>query len=119
MWDLVKMVVARQSGAVEQATVVIGAPSRFWRWLPGYSEDHPGFDLLGSNAETPTSTKSDFLAGSAWNQLFEDGMDRDLPERLWTSLLAGSQIESPWAETEIRLLEVKGLGQVGAVRPTG
>jgi hypothetical protein len=46
-------------------------------------------------------------------------MDRDLPERLWTSLLAGSQIESPWAETEIRLLEVKGLGQVGAVRPTG
>ena len=119
MWDLVKMVVARQSGAVEQAAVVIGAPSRFWRWLPGYAEDHPGFDLLGSNADTPTSTKSEFLAGSAWNQIFEDGMDRDLPERMWTSLLAGSQIESPWAETEVRLLEVKGLGQVGPVRPTG
>src|SRR5436309_1753161 len=63
MWDLVKMVVARQGGAVEQAGVVIAAPSRFWRWLPGYAEDHPGFDLLASNADTPTSTKAEFLAG--------------------------------------------------------
>jgi hypothetical protein len=119
MWDLVKMVVARQSGAVEQAAIAVAAPSRFWRWLPGYAEDHPGFDLLGSHAETPTSTKAGFLAGPTWNQLFDDGMDRDLPERLWTSLLAGSQIESPWAETEVRLLEVKGLGQVAPVRATG
>ena len=115
--DLVKMVAARQSGAVEQAAIVVAAPSRFWRWLPGYAEDHPGYDLLGSNAETPTSTKSDFLAGPTWTPLFEEGgMDRALPERLWTCLLAGSEIESPWAETGVRLLEVKGLGQVGPVR---
>ena len=119
MWDLVKMVVARQAGAVEQAAVVIAAPSRFWRWIPGYAEDHPGFDLLASNTSTPTSTKAAFLAGPTWNQLFDEGMDRDLPERLWTSLLVGSQIESPWADTEVRLLEVKGLGQVAPVRATG
>jgi len=119
MWDLVKMVVARQAGAVEQAGVAIAAPSRFWRWLPGYADDHPGYDLLASNAETPTSTKAEFLAGPAWNHVFDGGMDRDLPERLWTSLLAGTQIESPWAETEIRLLEVKGLGQVSTVRSAG
>jgi hypothetical protein len=119
MWDVVKMVVARQAGAVEQAAVVIAAPSRFWRWLPNYAEDHPGLDLLASGADTPTSTKSTFLADPAWNQLFEDGMDRELPERLWTSLLADSEIESPWAETEVRLLEVKGLGQVAPVRPVG
>ena len=119
MADVVKMVVARQAGAVEQAAVAVAAPSRFWRWLPGYTEDHPGFDLLGSDAETPTSTKSDFLAGPTWNQLFDGGMDRDLPERLWTCMLAHSEIESPWVETEVRLLEVKGIGQVVPVRPSG
>jgi len=51
--------------------------------------------------------------------LFDEGMDRELPERLWTSLLAGTQIESPWADTEVRLLEVKGLGQVAPVRSSG
>jgi len=119
MWDLVKMVVARQAGSVEQACVVIAAPSRFWRWLPGYADDHPGFDLLASDADTPTSTKAEFLSGPLWHQIFDDGMDRDLPERLWTSLLAGTEIESPWADTEVRLLEVKGLGQVAAIRSSG
>src|SRR5216117_8302 len=32
MADVVKMVLARTKGAVEQAAVLLGAPSRFWRW---------------------------------------------------------------------------------------
>jgi hypothetical protein len=117
MHDVLKMIVARTRGAVEQAAVLVAAPARFWRWLPGYAEDHPGYDLLGSDSDTPTSTKSEFLAGPAWDQVFESGMDRELPERLWTCLMASAEVRSPWADTELRLLEVKGLGQSTAVRP--
>src|SRR5436309_2661235 len=72
---------------------------------------------LGLAARSAPTAKADFLAGPAWNDLFEQGMERNLPERLWTSLLAGSEIRSPWADTELRLLEVKGLGNPGKVRP--
>jgi hypothetical protein len=116
MADVVKMVVARTSGAVEQAAVLVGAPSRFWRWLPGYAEDRPGYELFGPDADTPASVKADFLAGSSWDGLFQAGMDKELPDRLWTSVLAGADVRSPWAETELRLLEVKGLGNNKAVR---
>jgi hypothetical protein len=116
MADVVKMVVARTNGAVEQAAVLVGAPSRFWRWLPGYAEDRPGYELLGPDADTPASVKADFLAGSSWDGLFQAGMERELPDRLWTSVLAGADVRSPWAETELRLLEVKGLGNTRAVR---
>jgi hypothetical protein len=111
MWDIVKMAVAQTSGAVEQATVLIGAPSRFWRWLPGYAQDRTGYDLLDPSAEAPASTKADFLTGPVWRSMFEAGMPTDLPERLWTSLIDSVEIRSPWGETEVRLLEVKGLGQ--------
>jgi hypothetical protein len=116
MADVVKMVVARTTGVVEQAAVLVGAPSRFWRWLPGYAEDRPGYELLGPDADTPASAKADFLAGSSWDGLFQAGMERELPDRLWTSVLAGADVRSPWAETELRLLEVKGLGNTKAVR---
>jgi hypothetical protein len=116
MADIVKMVVARTKGAVEQAAVLVGAPSRFWRWLPGYAEDRPGYELLGPEPDTPASVKADFLAGSAWDALFQSGMERDLPERLWTSVLAQAEVRSPWVETELRLLEVKGLGNTKPVR---
>ncbi|HYT29336.1 MAG TPA: hypothetical protein VEN82_01020 [Actinomycetota bacterium] len=116
MWDVLKMTVARSKGTVEQAAVVIAAPSRFWRWLPQFADDHPGYDLLGSSSDTPTSSKTEFLAGPTWNFLFEEGMDRELPERLWTCLMASADVRSPWADTEVRLLEVKGLGSGAAVR---
>jgi hypothetical protein len=116
MADVVKMVVARTNGAVEQAAVLVGAPSRFWRWLPGYAEDRPGYELLGPDADTPASVKADFLAASSWDSLFQAGMERELPDRLWTSVLAGADVRSPWAESELRLLEVKGLGNTKAVR---
>jgi hypothetical protein len=111
MWDIVKMAVAQTAGVVEQTCVLVGAPLRFWRWLPGYGQDHAGYDLLDATAETPASTKADFLAGPAWHQMFEAGMPTDLPERLWTSLIDSVQARSPWGETDLRLLEVKGLGQ--------
>jgi hypothetical protein len=60
--------------------------------------------------------KADFLAGPAWDPLFQSGMDTELPERLWTSVLGGAEVRSPWVETELRLLEVKGLGNATAVR---
>ena len=60
--DIVKMAVAKSKDAVEQATVLIAAPSRFWRWLPGYAEDRLGYDLLAPEADTPASAKSDFLS---------------------------------------------------------
>jgi hypothetical protein len=116
MADIVRMVAARTQGAVEQAAVLVGAPSRFWRWLPGYAEDRPGYELLGPDPDTPASVKADFLAGSAWDPLFQSGMDTELPERLWTSVLGGAEVRSPWVETELRLLEVKGLGNATAVR---
>jgi hypothetical protein len=116
MADVVKMIAARTKGAVEQAAVLIGAPSRFWRWLPGYAEDRPGYELLGPDPDTPASVKADFLAGSSWDALFQAGMERELPDRLWTSVLASAEVRSPWVESELRLLEVKGLGNAKAVR---
>ena len=115
MWDITKMVTARARGAVEQATVLIAAPSRFWRWLQGYADDRPGYDLLNSTSEAPASVKSDFLAGPTWRSAFEDP-PTELPERLWTSLLDAVELRSPWGETELRLLEVKGLGQSRPLR---
>ena len=37
-------------------------------------------------------------------------MDGEWPDRLWTQLIGRADIRSPWAEMELRLLEVKGLG---------
>ncbi len=117
MSDLVKMAVARSADTVEQAAVLIGAPTRFWRWLPGYAEDRAGYELLNPEPETPATAKSEFLAGPSWDSLFEDGMDRQIPERLWASLLGSADVRSPWADVELRLLEVKGLGTLRNVRP--
>ncbi len=114
--DVAKMVVAKSHDAVEQATVLVGAPARFWRWLPGFAEDHLGFDLLCADTETPVSAKSEFLAGGTWSGLFEGGLDRELPDRFWTSLLDKVEVRSPWAEMELRLFEVKGLGSSASVR---
>lgn len=111
MWDLVKMAVAQVRGVTEQATILVGAPSRFWRWLPGYAEDRAGYDLLDPSRDAPATMKADFLAGQAWDGLFERGMDTELPERLWSGLLEAVEVRSPWAETELRLMEIKGLGQ--------
>src|SRR2546427_4285696 len=111
MWDIVKMAVAQTGGAVEQATVIIGAPQRFWRWLPGFAQDRAGYELLDASADTPSSTKADFLTGPVWRPMFERGMPMELPERLWSSLVQAVEVKSPWGETELRLLEVKGLGQ--------
>lgn len=117
MADVVKMAVARTRGLVEQSTILVGAPPRFWRWLPGYAEDRRGYELLDPGQDTPASTKSDFLADSAWDFLFERGLDHDLPDRLWSSVLGSAEVRSPWTEVELRLLEVKGLGSMKSVRP--
>jgi hypothetical protein len=117
VWDLLKMAVAASGGAVEQAAVLVGAPARFWRWLPSYAEERLGFELLNPVPETPVSVKSEFLAGPTWDFLFEDGMDSQLPGRLWTNLLGNADVRSPWVEMELRLLEVKGLGALQDVRP--
>jgi hypothetical protein len=116
MADVVKMAVARTRGLVEQAAVLVAAPARFWRWLPGYAEDRVGYELLGPEQETPASVKSDFLVNRAWDFLFQGGMDNELPDRLWSSVMASAEVRSPWAEMELRLLEVKGLGAARAVR---
>ena len=116
MADVVKMAVARTRGLVEQAAVLVAAPARFWRWLPGYAEDRLGYELLGPEQETPASVKSDFLVNRAWDFLFQGGMDNELPDRLWSSVMAGAEVRSPWAEMDLRLLEVKGLGIARAVR---
>lgn len=115
IWDILKMALARSRNAVEQATVLIAAPPRFWRWLPGYAEEHRALELLSPEPETPVSTKADFLAGPSWDYLFEDGMEAELPDRVWTSHLCRADVRSPWAEMELRLLEVKGLGGLTAV----
>ncbi|HEY3209688.1 MAG TPA: hypothetical protein VGL18_07810 [Actinomycetota bacterium] len=114
--DMLKMIMARQKGAVEQGTVLVAAPPRFWRWLPGYAEDRAGYELLTTDTETPASVKSDFLAGSTWDFVFDAGMDRQLPDRLWSSIMASAELRSPWAEMELRLLDVKGLGALGDAR---
>ena len=116
MGDMVKMAVAKGRGLVEQASVLVAAPGRFWRWLPGFAEDRAGYELLGPEPGTPATVKSDFLVGSAWGELFEGGLDREVPDRMWSSVLAGAELRSPWAEMEVRLLEVKGLGAVRSVR---
>jgi hypothetical protein len=114
--DIVKMAVAKSRDAVEQATVLIAAPSRFWRWLPGFAEERLGYELLNPEADTPASVKSDFLAGSTWDAMFEAGMDSNVPDRLWTSSLGSVEAKSPWTEIELHLLEVKGLGAARDVR---
>jgi hypothetical protein len=43
-------------------------------------------------------------------------MDHELPDRLWASVMSGAELRSPWAEMELRLLEVKGLGSTASVR---
>jgi len=116
MGDVVKMGVARSRDAVEQATVLVGAPARFWRWLPGFAEDRMGFELLNADPDTPASARSDFLAGPTWDPLFEGGLDGQVPERLWASLLGTAEVRSPWLEMELRLIEVKGLGPARSVR---
>lgn len=117
MRDLVKMALARSRDTVEQATILVGAPPRFWRWLPGYAEDRKGYELLNPEPDTPSTTKSEFLAGPAWDALFEEGgLEPAIPERLWTALLDQADVRSPWLEMELRLLEVKGLGAVRDVR---
>jgi hypothetical protein len=116
MADVIKMAVARTKGAVEQAAVLVAAPARFWRWLPGYAEARAGYELLGPEQGTPATLKSDFLAGGAWDYLFEAGLDHEIPDRLWSSVLGSADLRSPWAEMELRLLEVKGLGSARAVR---
>jgi hypothetical protein len=114
--DMLKMILARQKGVLEQGAVLVAAPPRFWRWLPGYAEDRSGYELLTTDAETPASVKSDFLAGSSWDFVFDAGMDRELPERLWSSIMAAAELRSPWAEMDLRLLEAKGLGGAKDVR---
>jgi hypothetical protein len=114
--DMLKMTVARQKGAVEQGAVLLAAPPRFWRWLPGYAEDRSGYELLTTNAEAPASVKADFLGGSTWDFVFDAGMDRELPDRLWSSVMASAEVRSPWAEMEMHLLDVKGLGGLRNVR---
>jgi hypothetical protein len=113
---LLKMGLARAHGSVEQAAVVLAAPARFWRWLPGHASDHPGLDVLDPDPETPASSTLEFLAASAWDPLFHSGLDVELPERLWSAVLASVVVASPWVDIEMRMLEVKGLGAVKAVR---
>ena len=110
------MVLARQQGAVEQGLVLVAGPARFWRWLPGYVEERPGYEILNAQPDAATTTKSDFLAGAAWDFLFEQGMDTQIPDRIWCSIMAQTEVRSPWAEMDLRLLDVKGLGSPVAVR---
>lgn len=111
VWDVAKLAVARAREAVEQAAVLVAAPPRFWRWLPGYAADHPAAGLLDAGEETPASLRS---GPEDLGFLFEEGMDQELPDRLWTGLLCAAEVRSPWADAEVRLLEVKGLGSLRA-----
>jgi hypothetical protein len=116
MREMLKMGLARAHGSVEQAAVVLAAPARFWRWLPGYASDHPGLEVLDPDPETPVSVTLEFLGGSAWDGLLRSGLDTELPERLWSAAVASVQVASPWVDIEVRMLEVKGLGAVKPVR---
>jgi hypothetical protein len=116
MGDLVKMAVAKTRDTVEQAAILVGAPPRFWRWLPGYSQDRAGYELLNPDADNPATAKSEFLAGSSWDPLFAAGLDEEVPDRLWAGLLDLANVRSPWADVELHLLEVKGLGALTNVR---
>jgi len=113
---LLKLGLARARGATEQSVAVVAAPAKFWRWLPDYAGDHPAFDVLDPDPETPVSVTTDFLASTAWEPLFDDGIDTELPERLWSAAVASASVASPWIDLELRMLEVKGLGQIAEVR---
>lgn len=113
VWDVAKLAVARAREAVEQAAVLVAAPPRFWRWLPGYAVDHPALGLLDPAEEAPASLRS---GPEDLGFLFEEGMDQELPDRLWTGRLCTADVRSPWADAEVRLLEVKG---IGGLRPAG
>jgi len=113
---LLKLGLARARGVTEQAVAVVAAPAKFWRWLPDYAADHPAFDVLDPDPETPASVTTEFLVSSTWEPLFDDGMDTELPERLWSSTIASASVASPWIDLELRMLEVKGLGQIVEVR---
>ena len=116
MAEVLKMGLAKATNAVEQAAVLLAAPARFWRWLPGYAQERAGYELLSPDRDTPANTKTDFLTGGAWRFMFEGWPDPRLPDRLWTALLSDARVRSPWGEMELRLLEVKGLGSVQPVR---
>ncbi len=115
MADVLKMAYAKATNAVEQAAVLLAAPPRFWRWLPGYAHDRVGYEVLAPDHETPATAKTDFLSGGAWRFVFEGWPEPRAPERLWTSLLSDAEVRSPWADVELRFLEVKGLGSVQPV----
>lgn len=117
MADVLKMALARGANAADQAAVLMAAPSRFWRWLPGFVDQRVGYELLTPGQDNPVSARTTFLSAPNWDFVFDGGMDRELPDRIWTSLLGTASIRTPWAETELRLLEVKGLGGLGALRP--
>ncbi len=119
MVDVLKMAYAKATSAVEQGAVLLAAPARFWRWLPGYAHERAGYEVLTPDQDTPANTKTDFLSGAAWRFAFEAWREPQLPERLWTALLSDARVRSPWAEMELRLLEVKGLGSVQPVRGSG
>ena len=113
---LLKLGLARARGAAEQSVVVAAAPAKFWRWLPDYASDHPALDVLDPDPETPASVTVDFLLGATWEPLFDAGMDTELPERLWSAAVASASVASPWIDLELRMLEVKGLGQIAPIR---
>jgi hypothetical protein len=115
MADVLKMAYAKATNAVEQGAVLLSAPTRFWRWLPGYAHDRVGYEVLTPGEDTPANTKTDFLSGAAWQFMFTGWPEAQAPERLWSALLSEAQVRSPWADMELRLLEVKGLGAVKAV----
>jgi hypothetical protein len=114
--DIVKMAVARTKNAVEQGAVLVAAPARFWRWLPSYAEDRAGYELINPQPDAPASAKSDFLAAGMWDFLFDAGVDAELSERLWTSLMTNAEVRSPWADVDLHMLDVKGLGGPQRVR---
>ena len=116
MRDVVRMAIASATKAVEQGSVLLAAPGRFWRWLAGYAGERAGYELLDPDPETPVSAKTDFLGGSAWRFLFEGWSDPKVPERLWSSLAAEASVRSPWGDVELRLLNVKGIGSIRPLR---
>jgi hypothetical protein len=116
MTDVLKMAYAKATDAAEQAAVLLAAPARFWRWLPGYAHERVGYEVLTPGQDTPANTKTDFLSRPAWEFAFAGWPEPEAPERLWTALLSDARVRSPWGEMELRLLEVKGLGSVRAVK---
>ena len=116
MRALLKMSLARAHQSAEQCAVVLAAPARFWRWLPGYASEQAGLDVLDPDPETPVSVTLEFLTGPAWDPLFHSGLDVELPDRLWSAAIASVPVASPWVDIEMHMLEVKGLGTVKPVR---